>query len=63
MLTDEAGAFAEYWFYAADNSKKEMLSVALTAITTGKKVYVQADEPKPSNSPYTLISNLYLVAS
>jgi len=29
-LTDQAGAFNRYWFYAAENSRSQMLAVALT---------------------------------
>ena len=62
QLTDEAGSFTNYWFYAADNSKKEMLATAMTAISLKASVAVSAVAPNPNNSPYTQINRLYLAA-
>jgi hypothetical protein len=61
MLSDQGGAFGPSWFYAADNCKREMLTVALTAISTGLNVNAGLDPPKPNNSPYTLISRMYIM--
>jgi hypothetical protein len=48
-LTDLGGAFQQGLFYAADAMKREMLAVALAAISTGKNVYVDADPPDQSD--------------
>jgi hypothetical protein len=56
-------AFGNQWFYAAENSRSEMLAVALAAITTGNSVAVGAAPPNAGGSPYTEISRLYLVSS
>jgi len=39
-LTDENGAFYNRWFLAANGQEKEMLAVALTAMTNNMKVNV-----------------------
>jgi hypothetical protein len=61
-LTDVGGAFKGYWFFAAENSRNEMLTVALNAISTGKRVDVSADAPVPNNQTYTQIYRFYIVA-
>lgn len=61
-LTDQAGAFTGQWFFAAANSRNEMLAVALAAISLGKTVNANVDPPKPGGSPYTQCNRLYLIA-
>jgi hypothetical protein len=61
-LTDPAGAFTSYWFYAAVNAKPQMLAVVLTAITLGYTVSVNVDGINPNNSPFTQINRLYIDA-
>jgi len=60
-LTDQAGTFSGQWFYAAENSKDEMLAVALSAISTGFFVEVGAVAPNPGGTPATEIQRLYLI--
>ena len=62
MLTDALGSFNSQWFYAASNSKNEMLAVALSAISLGKKVSAAVDPPVAGGSPYTQCYRLYIVA-
>jgi hypothetical protein len=54
------GAFASYWFFAAEDAKDEMLAVALMAIGTGKSVDASCDAPVAGNVTYTQIYRLYL---
>lgn len=61
-LTDVAGGFEGYWFFAAENSRNEMLAVALSAMSTGRQVTVAADEPVPNNTTYTQIYRFYIIA-
>jgi hypothetical protein len=61
-LTDQGGAFAGQWFFAAANSRNEMLAVALAAIGLEKTVNASLDPPKPGNSPYTQCYRMYVVA-
>jgi hypothetical protein len=61
-LTDVAGSFTSYWFFAADNSKSQMLAVALAAISVQAPVSVNLEDPQPGNSPYTRINRLYINA-
>lgn len=61
-LTDTAGSFSGQWFFAANNSKSQMLAVALSAISLQATVGVAANSPNPSNSPFTEITRLYLNA-
>jgi len=63
MLTDQAGAFANCWFFAANSAKSEMLTAALSAMTTNATVSVQADVPNVNNNPLTQISSLQVLAS
>jgi hypothetical protein len=56
-LTDEGGAFVNRWFFAADNSKSEMLAVALTAVSLGATVLVATADPPDE---YTQISRIYI---
>lgn len=62
-LSDAAGSFANSWFYAADNSKSQMLAVALTAISLQATVQVILDTPNANNNPFTQIYRLYVNAS
>ncbi len=57
-LTDQAGSFTNQWFFAADNSKQQMLAVALSAMTLGAKVQMAVAPLNPS--PFTQIDRLYL---
>ena len=59
-LTDSGGSFPASWFYAADSAKREMLAVALAAISGQKKVTCMGEGPNPGNNPYTRIDRLYL---
>ena len=63
LLTDQAGSFAARWFYAADNSKSQMLAVALTAISSQADVQVTLDPPNAANNPFTQIYRLYVNGS
>jgi hypothetical protein len=62
-LTDQSGSFAGYWFYARENSKSQMLAVALTAISLQATVQVAADPPNTPNNIYTQIYRLYVNAA
>jgi hypothetical protein len=59
-LTDQAGSFPASWFFAADNSKSQMLAVALTAISLQATVQATIDLPNAGNNPFTEIYRLYL---
>jgi hypothetical protein len=59
-LTDTAGGFKEFWFFAADNAKTEMLAVALMARALGRPVQAAVDVPNPGGTPYTQIYRLYV---
>jgi hypothetical protein len=59
-LTDQAGAFSGQWFFAASNSRKEMLAVGLAAMSTSRAVTVLADPPAASGSPYTQVYRFYI---
>jgi hypothetical protein len=61
MLTDSNAEFLKFWFFAAENSRKEMLAVALSAMSTGARVSAVVDAPDPNNESYTQIHELYLV--
>jgi hypothetical protein len=62
-LTDQGGSFTDNWFFAADNSKQQMLAVALNAISLGATVQMGGDPPNASNNPFTQIDRLYLNSS
>lgn len=56
-------AFSNQWFYAADNSKDEMLAVALTAISMGATVGAGLVPPDPTNpNAFPQIYRFYLNA-
>jgi hypothetical protein len=59
-LTDTAGSFNGFWFFAADNAKTEMLAVALMARALGKPVQAAVDVPNAGGNPYTQVYRLYL---
>jgi hypothetical protein len=44
-LTDVNGSFSNTWFFAANICKKEMLAVALAAISTQSQVNAWLDPP------------------
>jgi hypothetical protein len=50
------------WFYCADNSKSQMLAVAIAAISIGATVEFGAVPPNANNTPFTEVSRLYLNA-
>ena len=62
MLSDVKGTFVDYWFVADDSAKREMLAVALQAISTGAIVDARVDGPNTNNNPYTQLHALYLIA-
>jgi hypothetical protein len=55
-------SFQSFWFFAAENCRHEMLTVALMAIDSEKAVNVTADAPAPGNETYTQIHRLYLTS-
>jgi hypothetical protein len=59
-LTDTGGSFANQWFHAAENSKSQMLSVGLAAMSTNSQVEVAVDTP---NVPYSSVRRMYLLGS
>jgi hypothetical protein len=59
--TDTDAAFEDQWYYAAENSRHEILATALAAIAGGKNVQVAADPPNPGGAPYTEASRLYII--
>jgi len=59
-LTDTGGSFVNQWFYAAENSKAQMLSVGLAAMSTNRQVEVNIDTP---NVPYSSVTRMYLLGS
>jgi hypothetical protein len=58
-LTDAEGSFVNQWFYAAEKSKAQMLSVGLAAMSTNRQVEVAIDTP---NVPYSSVRRMYLAA-
>jgi hypothetical protein len=56
-LTDEGGAFQGRWFYAADNTKSEMLAVALTAMSLQATVLAFIVDPP---NEFTQIYRFYV---
>jgi hypothetical protein len=59
-LTDAGGSFVNQWFHAAENSKAQMLSVGLAAMSTNRQVEVAIDTP---NVPYSSVTRMYLLGS
>jgi hypothetical protein len=59
-LTDTGGAFANYWFFADNVAKREMLATALAALSTNFRVSALLDPPNANNSPYTQCYRFYL---
>ncbi len=59
-LTDTGGSFVNQWFYAAEKSKTEMLSVGLAAMSTNRQVEVAVDTP---SVPYSSVTRMYILAS
>jgi hypothetical protein len=64
LLNDVAGSFVggAKNFVAADLAKREILAVALAAITGQKRVQAVLDPPNPANNPYTFLYRLFLLA-
>ncbi len=50
-LTDLGGAFQQRVYYAADSIKREILAVALTAISTQRQVGAFVAPPDPREDP------------
>jgi hypothetical protein len=59
-LTDTGGSFVNQWFHAAENSKSQMLSVGLAAMSTNRQVEVAINTP---NVPYSSVTRMYLLGS
>jgi hypothetical protein len=62
-LTDRNGSFSNNWFYVEELAKKEILAVALAALTGRRHVTAAIEPPNAANSPYTQIFRLYLRSS
>jgi hypothetical protein len=58
MLTDTAGRFNGRWFRAAITVPREMLAIALTAISTGRQIVADLDSP---DTEYSNMSGLQIV--
>jgi len=56
-LSETGGSFTNVCFVAPDGRKKEMLAIALTAMTTGKNVSVKLS----STIPGSVIESMYLL--
>ena len=50
-LKAENGAFDWQWFLSRPEMTREVLATALVAVSTGKRVHVQLDEPITAWSP------------
>ena len=59
-LTDTGGSFVNQWFHAAENSKTQMLSVGIAALSTNRQVEVAINTP---NVPYSSVTRMYLLGS
>ena len=61
FLTDRSTSpkFSEKAFIAADAVRKELLAIALTAVTSGNRVDALVDDPLTPNTPQSLYA-LYL---
>jgi hypothetical protein len=59
-LTDTGGSFVNQWFHAAENSKAQMLSVGLAAMSTNRQVEVAINTP---TVPYSSVTRMYLLGS
>jgi hypothetical protein len=57
-LTDTGGSFVNQWFYAAEASKTQMLSVGLAAMSANRQVEVAIDNP---HVPYSSVARMYLL--
>jgi hypothetical protein len=62
LLSDVAGTFTAN-FVATDLAKREILAVALAAISGQKKVQAVLDPPNKPNNPYTILYRLFLLSS
>jgi hypothetical protein len=56
-LSDNSGAWSNYWYTPASGQENRMLAIALTALANGMKVYVNVD---PASSSRT-ITTMYLL--
>jgi len=66
QLSDLGGSFDHTWFFMADSCKKEMLAVALAAISTQTQVVawvVPPPSPPAPGGPSPECYNLYIAAS
>ena len=57
-LTDRGGAFQDRQFIGADAVRRELLTVALTALTSGNRVQANVDDGAPE---YSTVYALYMV--
>lgn len=63
-LTDLGATFDHTWFFAANSAKREMLAVALAAISTQSQVRAEVDIPTGQDThPHPQCYRLYIVAS
>jgi hypothetical protein len=62
-LTDTRGSFNNFWFFAEDRAKREILATALAAVSSGLRVNATIETPNANNSPYTPCFRLYIIAS
>jgi hypothetical protein len=62
-LTDTAGSFNGFWFFAADAAKREILATALAAVSSHMLVNATIITPNANNDPYTPCLRLYIIAS
>lgn len=58
MLTDQEGAFKNAWFFAPESSKREILNLALMAVSTNAIVSAVLEKPNTKNAPFTQITRL-----
>lgn len=66
MLQDASGRneFTPQWFYLHDSCRKEMLAVAMAALTSKLKVQVLTDlAVRHQNGDYCVVHRMYLVGS
>jgi len=61
-LTDLGGSFAGTWFFTADKAKREMLAVALAAVSNQCQVSAFLDPPNAGNNPLTQCYTIHIVS-
>jgi hypothetical protein len=60
LMSDVKGAFSNYWFFAPQATKNQMLATAIAAMTSQMQVNVFVDTPNSNNNPATQVYNMYL---